>query len=387
MKRIIRGVGSRIKIYQNTFKSIIRYFKKNKNYKKNVCLSSLSEKRVVFYFFDKSIVSLSFGYYFPLIIGFIKNGYDVDFHMNWKFHAQVNNQTILLFATKGIFLKRIGTNELKSAEIIFSDKQFCKIEESQRLIILDPDIINRNINAPHEIVQPFFMHPKQFSVNNPDVKCKRKIRIFFSGNSGSAYYNKPVIGGMMNRYEVLSCLKERFPNSSINITNEEYNKSKELSLVIQDWSWNQKEGGNNTQYRIPTENWLEHLSNCSFFLSPPGVNIPFSHNLVEAMSVGAIPITNYNHLFCPPLENNIHCLSFQDKESLEIAIKNALSMDEQSIAKMSKNVSRYYNQYMDPQKFVSELIKNTQVDRVYYYATKLSQRKFNERTNISDVNS
>lgn len=62
-------------------------------------------------------------------------------------------------------------------------------------------------------------------------------------------------------------------------------------------------------------------------------------------------------------------------------------MDEQSIAKMSKNISRYYNQYMDPQKFVSELIKNTQVDRVYYYATKLSQRNFNKRTNISVVNS
>jgi hypothetical protein len=56
------------------------------------------------------------------------------------------------------------------------------------------------------------------------------------------------------------------------------------------------------------------LSHFNFFLACPGFIMPYSHNVVEAMSVGAIPVIQdtYAHMFFPTLKHNINAIIFTD---------------------------------------------------------------------------
>src|SRR5205823_2507023 len=56
--------------------------------------------------------------------------------------------------------------------------------------------------------------------------------------------------------------------------------------------------------------YLRFIGACDFFLAPPGCAMPLSHNLIEAMSLGAIPILNYGDYLDPPLRDGVDCLAF-----------------------------------------------------------------------------
>lgn len=101
-----------------------------------------------------------------------------------------------------------------------------------------------------------------------------------------------------------------------------------------------------SEVRTEKEDWLKILSKADFFICPPGVRMPWSHNCVEAMSVGAIPILQYSDLFFPHLENMKNCLSYTSYEELKIAIEKALAMEQSEVEIMRKNVLSYFNDYL-----------------------------------------
>jgi glycosyltransferase involved in cell wall biosynthesis len=84
--------------------------------------------------------------------------------------------------------------------------------------------------------------------------------------------------------------------------------------------------------------------------------MPFSHNLIEGMAAGCIPILNYpDHLY-PPLEEGAHCLSFKDAEGLSRAVKCALEMPPQRIEAMRRNVMAYYERDLAPEEWLKRSV-------------------------------
>ena len=106
-------------------------------------------------------------------------------------------------------------------------------------------------------------------------------------------------------------------------------------------------------FRIPSDQWFETLASSRFFLAAPGCRYPMSHNAVEAMVLGTVPIIQYGDLFDPPLRDGENCLAYHDEASLRSAILRAETMDADRWRQMSASAIRYYNENMAPEAVVA----------------------------------
>jgi hypothetical protein len=106
---------------------------------------------------------------------------------------------------------------------------------------------------------------------------------------------------------------------------------------------------------IDPKDWLPNLSKVDFFICPPGYVMPMCHNVIEAMAVGAIPIINYPEWLNPTLKHMENCITFEDKNDLVKKIQYVLDMGEQQVARMRHNVIEYYENYLNPGKFVNDI--------------------------------
>jgi glycosyltransferase involved in cell wall biosynthesis len=107
---------------------------------------------------------------------------------------------------------------------------------------------------------------------------------------------------------------------------------------------------------LSQEHYFEALRECDFVLSPPGICMPVSHNLIEAMFCGAIPITNGAAFMSEPLKAGETCLDFQDFESFVSVINLAMAMDENEVAQMRNTVRDYYDRFLEPKSFAKSVI-------------------------------
>ncbi len=108
---------------------------------------------------------------------------------------------------------------------------------------------------------------------------------------------------------------------------------------------------------VPQERLLPTMSSASFFLALPGWIMPQSHNLTECMSVGAVPILEYDSFLRPPLQDGVNCLSYRGLAQLEAVIDHAMKMPEYRIEEMRRNVLEYYDENLS-MAAVAALVRN-----------------------------
>ena len=102
--------------------------------------------------------------------------------------------------------------------------------------------------------------------------------------------------------------------------------------------------------RVAKSSWLRTLGRCRFFLACPGVDMPLSHNIVEAMSVGCIPLTQYGGFFDPPLRDGHECVAHHGDDVVERA-QTVLTMDPAKIETLRENVVSYYERHLSVDAF------------------------------------
>jgi hypothetical protein len=85
--------------------------------------------------------------------------------------------------------------------------------------------------------------------------------------------------------------------------------------------------------------------------------MPHSHNLIEAMSVGTIPIKNYHSYMRPSLTPDGNCLAFSTLEEIETVIDRALRMPAVEVRRLREGVISYYEEYIEPENFGKTLMK------------------------------
>ena len=102
-------------------------------------------------------------------------------------------------------------------------------------------------------------------------------------------------------------------------------------------------------WRVPSEEFLDMLATASFFIAAPGVGMPHSHNLIESLAVGTVPITNYGHLARPALTER-EAVLFSDGEVRE-AVERALAMPADERTRMSRAAAAYYDEHVSAAAF------------------------------------
>jgi hypothetical protein len=106
---------------------------------------------------------------------------------------------------------------------------------------------------------------------------------------------------------------------------------------------------------IPLDRWLEVLSAFDFFVATPGYCMPQAHNLMEAMSVGTIPILPYHHYLRPPLTPGVDCLAFRDADGAVSSVREALRLAPGEVEALRKGVTDYFASHIDPSAVVPRL--------------------------------
>jgi len=177
----------------------------------------------------------------------------------------------------------------------------------------------------------------------------RKMRVLFAGNWNEAYHNNIITKLLKkrSRYEIMSYLYEEKLARIVQCADDldslfELGYANELVLLEPRW--------------LNQSRWLTTIAIADFFLCPPGIIMAWSHNIVEAMAVGTIPITNYPEWLVPPLEDGVNCLVFKELEELKGCLQTAKGMKEKTVRQMRENVVAYYREYLDPVGFVQKLL-------------------------------
>jgi len=203
---------------------------------------------------------------------------------------------------------------------------------------------------------PIGMHPLQYHLKTDEIEYQTNNRsntLFFSGNFNAKHYtrfSKTDIFKMPNRIEIFDHLLQsglslvRNPD-----TNQLETEFFDHQLVI----------CNTDCCKVPHGKWRFILSRMDFVLGLPGIIVPFCHSIVEAMSVGAIPVLheNYAALFRPPLINKQDCLTFTGLENLKEVCEVALKLPDSEKIRLRAGVYRYYEAHLTPQAVVEKIIK------------------------------
>jgi hypothetical protein len=107
----------------------------------------------------------------------------------------------------------------------------------------------------------------------------------------------------------------------------------------------------------------------------PGVAMPICHNLIEAMSVGTIPIiqASYAKLFQIPFTHLKNAIIFENETDLNIRLKEAFSLSSSDLDSIHREVYGYYNENFSPEAVTANILKNKGIN--YILADKASVRE------------
>lgn len=235
------------------------------------------------------------------------------------------------------------------------------------------------------IIMPFPMHPMQSGLSPEALerlrRSDRSMRVFFSGDT--EHYRRVWI-----RYPRVKLPREPLVRAAVAGMGEDLvqvGSATDLAALLAGGPVRKCVFTASSQVRIEFANWLPTLARADFFLAPPGIVMPMCHNIIEAMAVGTIPITNYPEWLDPPLRHGRECLVFDDEASLVERLRQPLAMDEAGIASMRAQVLDYYERYLRPDRFVRRLEESTESVQPILMYTERNVAKYARRLGRTSI--
>lgn len=271
---------------------------------------------------------------------------------------------------------------------LFSEKIICvdKPPKNIKTIVLDETVLNANyFEAPKTAAAyhvPMSQHPLMYKENwwnAPITDAKRKQSLFMAGNFDESTYSvieKDNVFDTISRLGIYSFLAHKqllYPIDSLQKLDDFYASAIDYKIILL----------NRLQLNVPMDELRHWLAKFDFYFALPGVVMPFSHNIIEAMSVGCIPFIqqSYADMFSPPLIHHKQVLTFTDITDLEDKIKYLFALDSQKIQEMRNEVYTYYNNYLTPTKVVQNLEK-ANFKNIYLQAEHYSVALFKESEKV-----
>lgn len=258
----------------------------------------------------------------------------------------------MAFSLEGLSLTDKPPTTVEGSYYLFdtADKDMAELPWS-KLLQVRFDLFSPHLFS-NPIIMPYPMYPPQYGVAGEQLEAwrsgERRMRIFFAGDTdhyGRVWVRYPQ--PKLPRQKVIDTVKSRLPEHVIAVRDVG-----ELAATLQAGYTNKCVLNATSDVRIEPADWLPTMARGDFFLSPPGIVMPMCHNIIEAMAVGAIPITNYPEWLDPPLTHGENCIAFGDEDDLIAKLTLALGMGQEEIARMRANVLDYYRRHMLSDTFV-----------------------------------
>lgn len=209
-----------------------------------------------------------------------------------------------------------------------------------------------------EIAFPFTLFPRvlHLGMDHEFGRLRglhRRWRLFFGGDYLYRDYNTHWIRrefGKVPRRQALEIIRDELPGDR---TVRPSSKAEIESLLERDvpgFVWFPEPTG----ATHPAE-WLEVLAHAAVFAAVPGVSYPVSHNIVEAMAVGTVPLTEYPEQFDPPLRHGEDCIVYAGADGLRSRVAEVVSMSPETLAEMGRAAAGYYDRHIAPEAFIRSL--------------------------------
>ena len=291
----------------------------------------MKKKRLFAKFLEGEILLEQGRLLFSLLNAFSSAGYHITLFDN------LSNKELEKYGRMALSLKNLTLTEMLPGNteswIYLFDKQDRTTGNHfwQKLIQVRYDIFS-SYWFKQPIIMPFPVHPVHAA---PDLEqrlekyrlTKKGMRVFFSGDTKNYTRNRVQYPKVkLPRLKIINTIVERMDDDVLLIKNSAHLKSlkntsytNKCVVVDTNMTW------------VDDKEWLENLSRSDFFLSPPGIVMPMCHNVIEAMAVGAIPVTNYPEWFDPNLEHMENCIVFDDQDDLINKLNYALEMSQEKI--------------------------------------------------------
>jgi hypothetical protein len=357
-------------IFYGVRKKIRKWFMENYHFYKTIVFTQFipTQKKVVYIEIDEVALNR---YLYNFIKFFILNDYTVYIPKNKKVIDTLNRKSGEFSYGSWILQEKIRLGKPKQADLVILKDQ------------LSNDYFTQN--RKNSFYVPMSEYPGIYKKGLFEMKSEfeinRKRSVFMSGNLDIAYYKNLSKNGFFNipsRSEVAQFLKRQTYYHYI----EDLNKLKsyingELDhrVIIID---------NSQDFRIPLNELKEILQCFHFYLALPGISIPQSHNLIEAMSVGCIPVIHktYADLMDPVLENMKTAIIYESLAELNGLIPELFNLEISEIKKLHENVKEYFGNSLSPKAVVSS-IEEKAFSKIYIQAENRSLYLLNQRKNKS----
>lgn len=198
---------------------------------------------------------------------------------------------------------------------------------------------------------PMTMHPNQYISDlwseTYDIEEKRN-QLFFTGTFDPQTYKSPnPLFSVLIRNELLKHMKELCKSHEA-LSFEEVTKVRDVEFLYM----------NTLKAIVPYELHRKTLGGFRYMVAFPGSRMPLCHNVIEALSVGTIPLIqrSYAQHFYPPLIDGETALFFDDENDLRQSIDRALALPDEEFNRMSTKAKEYYAQHCTPSVIINTML-------------------------------
>ena len=211
---------------------------------------------------------------------------------------------------------------------------------------------------------PYSMHPLMYERGHhrpahlAALRARpRSVGVLFAGNDkASAYSGGPVVSTfgltprapLLDRLDGLMVAVPPPPSAAVQDDGNVYGTAADLTSRATPDQAVRMEG-----WRVGFDEFLDVIASASFFVAAPGVAMPHSHNLIEALAVGTVPITGYGHLARPALTDR-EAVLFSGAD-VRPAVERALAMSEAERTRLSEGAAAYYDEHLSAAAFGRKL--------------------------------
>lgn len=345
------------------------YLRRNALHKRHAQMQKKSANAVVF-----DLKRAKDRYVFNIINTYKLADYDVFLKPNYEFYINSKGlyyDDIFSFLNVGYYKNEAQLKTYKKVHLVYDYDTICGLTLKSYTTV---KVTNKGAIRAQALKFPFGFHPntfKQFNITSAkrldDVlftdhnNTQNAYKIVFAGSTNSTDYNKinNHFTELIDRNKVFATIHKYFEKD---ITSD-YKVNSEKTILIS----NSLTGSHINEIEL-----FQIMKNSNFFIAPPGFEMPFCHNLFEAMSCGAIPILQYANYLFPNLENGVNCLIFDDLAGLRQCIEKALIMDREAINLMKVNVLEYYKKHVLPSAFVNKIENSNDKETPVFYVSGIS---------------
>ncbi len=294
--------------------------------------------------------------FYALFIAFVRAGYHPVFVARYLFLVSIDEK-IKKFCLREEFSVVSALEDVKAAYVHVSDRAQTPVSDTcERRVVVD-----YRYDYPHDregFPFPFPMFPGVYASGADQQVAAlrahaRRWQVFFGGSFRAERYSMSAISsvyGKLPRATALAALKQQMPARWVEpVAQNEWEQAavrEQTGILVL----------NTLNVRVDTAQWLELMATARFFLALPGVSYPMSHNLVEALAVGTIPITEYPELFFPALQDGVNCLTYHGEQGFIDAVRRALQMSEPEREELAQGAVAYYENYLSPKATVCRLL-------------------------------